>query len=341
MAQEKIEELKGIVKEIKTIEEYNEKVFQNMKNAYIYLELVDVKNADIFKIHDLIFEGVYEYAGNEASRQVCFGGGTFGAHPEYMQKEYQLAKNEINTLFDTQDPLMYAYACVFEHVRLIHCHFFTDGNTRVNSLILEKRLEALNNGLPLQLPYGKNNKEYMDARKAATQHMMPNMAPMLNYVLKLVGEDPLGITYLRSPYLVQPNYKKERYQEEDYTNPNPLMDWIDRCFSTSVTNYDNTWLCNFNTNTLVDLIDSNYKVNKQAINDRFNKIKSRLLSVEEINEFCEYCIEQAYPTYKPTFPFINSKKQKENFVNKKKASLKNLHDVIFSCLYKTDKTFTI
>ena len=154
---------------------------------------------DVLKIHELIFSGILENAGNYRSCQVYIEGCDFA--PPSACEIPDLMKELLNWLHDNQEELRpIELAAVFHH-KLVSIHPFDDGNGRVSRLLMN--LLLINSGYTLTVIKKVDRKKYYDTLQRADNG---NLKPFVNFIARCV-EQSLDL-YLKA---IEPATKKNQF----------------------------------------------------------------------------------------------------------------------------------
>lgn len=312
MQSETLKDLKNVVGSIKSIEEYNKLSnagVNKAKDLLLPLPPLDF-NINVFEIHNIICKELYTFSGKPSITQNNFGSG-FGALPERHKEEYSITQKQIKQLYNTKDVHNYVYACIYEHARLLYCHFFADGNTRTTSLILEHRLAPLAPNKRINLGKTGNNREYKTALKACTKHSTPNMAPLLNHILVKIGAKPIPLTFIPSYFHLQPLYAARDFSPEQ-KNAELLLPWKDGCINTKKENYKATWLYVFTADTIKDLISPEHTVSKESMQKAqriMEQYKYKALTIPQTITTVMQVMKYSCNTTPPKYIFNKNKKE--------------------------------
>jgi len=190
----------GITVSGKSLNEHLEAI--NHPKAIAYIENLadqDLAEDDILKIHEMIFSGVLENAGNYRNAQVYIEGSDYRPPPAF----------EIPGLMD--DLLVWLkknpeelrpieIASVF-HYKFVSIHPFDDGNGRISRLLMN--LLLIKNGYPLTVIKRIDRRRYYDTLRKADHG---NLQPFVNFVGRCV-EQSLDI-YLNA---IEPSNQKNKF----------------------------------------------------------------------------------------------------------------------------------
>jgi excisionase family DNA binding protein len=158
-----------------------------------------LQEKDVLKIHELIFSGILENAGNYRNCQVYIEGSDQSPPsafeiPDLMKQLLQWLNNNPEELRPIE------LAAVFHH-KLLSIHPFDDGNGRVSRLLTN--LLLINNGYTLTTIKRIDRKKYYDTLQKADRG---NLQPFVNFIARCV-EQSLDI-YLNA---IEPSTKKNKF----------------------------------------------------------------------------------------------------------------------------------
>ena len=158
-----------------------------------------LKEADIQKIHELIFSGVLENAGNYRNCQVYIEGCDEMPPPAF--EVHRLMKELVAWLNTNPEELRpIELASVFHH-KLVSIHPFEDGNGRVCRLVANVIL--ISHGYPLTTIRTVDRKKYYSSLQEADKG---NLKPFVNFIARCL-EQSLDI-YLSA---VEPSTKGNQF----------------------------------------------------------------------------------------------------------------------------------
>jgi excisionase family DNA binding protein len=158
-----------------------------------------LQEKDVLKIHELIFSGILENAGNYRNCQVYIEGSDQSPPsaceiPDLMKQLLQWLNNNPEELRPIE------LAAVFHH-KLASIHPFDDGNGRVSRLLTN--LLLINNGYTLTTIKRIDRKKYYDTLQKADRG---NLQPFVNFIARCV-EQSLDI-YVNA---IEPSTKKNQF----------------------------------------------------------------------------------------------------------------------------------
>jgi Fic family protein len=158
-----------------------------------------LQEKDVLKIHELIFLGILENAGNYRNCQVYIEG--YDLTPPSGCEIPDLMKQLLQWLNNNPEELrLIELAAVFHH-KLASIHPFDDGNGRVSRLLTN--LLLINNGYTLTTIKRIDRKKYYDTLQKADRG---NLQPFVNFLARCV-EQSLDI-YLNA---IEPSTKKNQF----------------------------------------------------------------------------------------------------------------------------------
>jgi excisionase family DNA binding protein len=158
-----------------------------------------LQEKDILKIHELIFSGILENAGNYRNCQVYIEGCNFT--PPSACEIPDLMKELLHWLNNNPEELRpIELAAVFHH-KIVSIHPFDDGNGRVSRLLTN--LLLINNGYTLTVIKQVDRKKYYGTLQKADNG---NLKPFVNFIARCV-EQSLDI-YLNA---IEPSTKKNHF----------------------------------------------------------------------------------------------------------------------------------
>ncbi len=174
---------------------------KNHPKAIAYIEnMIDgkVKEQNILELHNILFNGYCENAGNYRNSQVYITGSDFMPPPAFEVPELMNSLVEwVNTNPEELRPI--ELAALFQH-RIVSIHPFDDGNGRIGRLIMNVLL--IKKGYPLTVVKQVDRKRYYDSLKKADAN---NFRPFVNFIARCV-EQSLDI-YLQA---VEPSNRKNK-----------------------------------------------------------------------------------------------------------------------------------
>jgi len=154
---------------------------------------------DVLKVHELVFSGILENAGNYRNCQVYIEGCDFA--PPSACEIPDLMKELLSWLNNNPEELRpIELAAVFHH-KLVSIHPFDDGNGRVSRLLMN--LLLINNGYTLTVIKQVDRKRYYNTLQKADSG---NLKPFVNFIARCV-EQSLDI-YLKA---IEPSTKKNHF----------------------------------------------------------------------------------------------------------------------------------
>lgn len=315
---ERLENLVGVLSSITTLEEYKLEYEKGVNNAIVKLHSHKYDDdISVLDIHNTIFKSIYTYAGQFAHRQMQYGGWSFGSLPENFKKELELLRKNSQTVLKTNDPKKYLLACVYEHLKIVACHFFTDGNTRTSTLLLLKRLEKFTGGKPVPFTKIENDDEYGSIRKQTIQSLNPNMVPMMNYLLENMGFEKLKEDFIPSPFslqILQENGSREKLLENVHT----------------LNSNKNLWLYNLSQDTIESFVDNELELDhskKIELSEYISQVQPQYLSIKNTKNHIKNMV---LIIGKEPKPLLFKKKNKKLFQDKVSKIQKELVEFVFA-----------
>jgi len=158
-----------------------------------------LEEKDVLKVHELVFSGILENAGNYRNCQVYIEGCDFA--PPSACEISDLMKELLCWLNNNSEELRpIELAAVFHH-KLVSIHPFDDGNGRVSRLLMN--LLLINSGYTLTVIKQVDRKRYYNTLQKADSG---NLKPFVNFIARCV-EQSLDI-YLKA---IEPTTKKNQF----------------------------------------------------------------------------------------------------------------------------------
>lgn len=189
---------KGLCPEIQCLADYREQFQINSPAAeklIVKLPSVILEASDIKKLHAVIFNKIYPWAGTFRDHNI-FCRGRNGADIENIQMEFEMLKLQMGILLkEASHPRAIARIAAFQHARLTTIQGFPDGNTRTSRAISEKFLTDYL-GKPRQKEVEKPI--YLEALEAALGK--ENLAPLASIFSELYGEPTEKTKWVPSPF---------------------------------------------------------------------------------------------------------------------------------------------
>lgn len=158
-----------------------------------------LQEKEIRKIHELIFSGILENAGNYRNCQVYIEGCDHA--PPSACEIADLMKQLLHWLNNNPEELRPIELSAVFHHKLASIHPFDDGNGRVSRLLTN--LLLINNGYTLTVIRRVDRKRYYDSLQKADNG---NLVPFVNFIARCV-EQSLDI-YLNA---IEPSTKKNQF----------------------------------------------------------------------------------------------------------------------------------
>ncbi len=174
---------------------------KNHPKAIAYIEnMIDnkIKEQNMLELHNILFTGYCENAGNYRNSQVYIAGSDFMPPPAFEVPELMGSLVEwVNNNPSELRPI--ELAALFHH-KLVSIHPFDDGNGRIGRLIMN--LLLIKKGYPLTVVKQVDRRRYYDSLKKAD---VDNLRPIVNFIARCV-EQSLDI-YLQA---IEPSDRKNK-----------------------------------------------------------------------------------------------------------------------------------
>ena len=224
---------------------------RNHPKAIEYVESLtnrSLEESNILKVHEMIFSGIVENAGNCRNAQVYMEGSDYLPPPAFEVPT--LVKELLEWLTKNPEELRpIEIAAVFHH-KLVSIHPFDDGNGRVARLLAN--LLLLKHGYPFTVTKKIDRRRYYDTLRKADHD---DLKPFVNFIARCV-EQSLDL-YLSA---IQPSDKK-----------NKLLSLADASKSTP---YSQEYLSLLARRGIIDAtkIGKNWYITPKALEDYMNKV---------------------------------------------------------------------
>ena len=224
---------------------------RNHPKAIEYVESLtnrSLEESNILKVHEMIFSGIVENAGNCRNAQVYIEGTDYLPPPAFEVPT--LVKELLEWLTKNPEELRpIEIAAVFHH-KLVSIHPFDDGNGRVARLLAN--LLLLKHGYPFTVTKNVDRRRYYDTLRKADHD---DLKPFVNFIARCV-EQSLDL-YLSA---IQPSDKK-----------NKLLSLADASKSTP---YSQEYLSLLARRGIIDAtkIGKNWYITPKALEDYMNKV---------------------------------------------------------------------
>ncbi len=144
---------------LKNFDEDEIKLYKQLKIAYYKLKEMRLRGPNqIIKLHKIIYEGIYDFAGKFRNENITFGRfneRAITASPENIKQSYVKA---FKNYFNSKNKIYDFDRILFFHKEYQEAHGFKDGNSRLGRLILVNQM--LKMGYPPLLIYGKKSTTY-------------------------------------------------------------------------------------------------------------------------------------------------------------------------------------
>jgi len=157
---------------------------KNHPKAIEYVEtLIDhpLSEEDILRVHEIIFSGILENAGNYRKSQVFVEGADFVPSPAFEVPV--LMKELIKWLNSNPQELRPIEIAGAFHYKFVFIHPFDDGNGRIARMLMNSLL--MKYGYPLTIIKTYNRRRYYDTLKKADKG---NLKPLVNFIARCAEE---------------------------------------------------------------------------------------------------------------------------------------------------------
>lgn len=157
---------------------------KNHPKAIEYIEtLIDhpLCEEDILRVHEIIFSGILENAGNYRKSQVFVEGADFVPSPAFEVPV--LMKELIKWLNSNPQELRPIEIAGAFHYKFVSIHPFDDGNGRIARMLMN--LLLMKYDYPLTIIKTYNRRRYYDTLKKADNG---NLKPLVNFIARCVEE---------------------------------------------------------------------------------------------------------------------------------------------------------
>lgn len=227
---------------------------KNHPKAIEYVESLtnrSLEESSILKVHEMIFSGILENAGNYRNAQVYIAGSDYMPPPAFEIPT--LMKELLDWLTKNPEELRPIETAAVFHYKLVSIHPFDDGNGRVSRLLMN--LLLLKNGYPFTVIKNVDRRRYYDTLRKADHN---DLKPFVNFIARCV-EQSLDL-YLNA---VQPSDEK-----------NKLLSLADASKSTP---YSQEYLSLLARRGKIDAtkIGKNWHITPTALKDYLNRVDSK------------------------------------------------------------------
>jgi len=227
---------------------------KNHPKAIEYVESLTNRNleeSNVLKVHEMIFSGIFENAGNYRNSQVYIEGSDYMPPPAFEIPA--LVKELLEWLTTNPEELRPIETAAVFHHKLVSIHPFDDGNGRVARLLMN--LLLLKNGYPFTVIKNVDRRRYYDTLRKADHN---DLKPFVNFIARCI-EQSLDL-YLNA---VQPSDEK-----------NKLLSLADASKSTP---YSQEYLSLLARRGKIDAtkIGKNWHITPTALKDYLNRVDSR------------------------------------------------------------------
>lgn len=227
---------------------------KNHPKAIEYVEGLtnrSLEESNILKVHEMIFSGIFENAGNYRNAQVYIEGSDY--MPPSAFEVPALVEELLEWLKKNPEELRSIETAAVFHHKLVSIHPFDDGNGRVARLLMN--LLLLKHGYPFSVIKNVDRRRYYDTLRKADHN---NLRPFVNFIARCV-EQSLDL-YLSA---IQPSDEK-----------NKLLSLADASKSTP---YSQEYLSLLARRGKIDAtkIGKNWHITPTALEDYLNRVASR------------------------------------------------------------------
>ena len=157
---------------------------KNHPRAIKYIETLKdraPKESDILRVHEIIFSGILENAGNYRNSQVFIEGSNYTLPPALEVPN--LMSDLIKWLKTNPNELRPIEIAAIFHYKLAAIHPFDDGNGRIARLLMN--LLLIKHGYPFTIVRTYDRRRYYDTLKKADNG---NLKPFVNFIARCVEE---------------------------------------------------------------------------------------------------------------------------------------------------------
>ena len=201
----------GLLPGIKTLRQYDERVFQALAEAKDFVRRFPTLNPSLDYgriVHRLVFREVHPWAGEirAPGRLPPRVGGFITCEPERLTTELQMLEQQTAELLSKADRQGTLRTIAFHHARFELLHPFLDGNGRVGRLLVESQLNASAFGVRERPEVPRQ--EYADALQTSSR--ISNLLPLVNLLRKREGLARLDQRVVEAPFWLGQQYDEER-----------------------------------------------------------------------------------------------------------------------------------
>lgn len=157
---------------------------QNHPKAIHFIESLkdrDLTEEDILKVHEILFSGVLENAGNYRNSQVYIEGSDYLPPPAFEVPN--LIKGLLEWLKMNPEELRPIEIASVFHYKFVSIHPFDDGNGRIARLLMN--LLLIKHGYPFTVVRNYDRRRYYDTLKKADNG---DLKPSVNFIARCVEE---------------------------------------------------------------------------------------------------------------------------------------------------------
>lgn len=336
---QKLTNLPKLVQDFQSEEEINNLVIVNMKITKKLIRKSKISTLE--EIHKSLFHNIYVNAGEMKYAAMGYSK-SYTAH----KKEKKILNKQVNYLKNntkSKNTFRQILILAFEHARLYGMHPFEDGNTRTHTLHLESKLSKIvNRDIRLNLGEKTTYEQYKEARTAALHINNPNLAPLINIILKSVGVKELNLKFIPAPFMVSREEIKALQDRKSYEDITPLYNWKNKKFSNKEARYTTSWFNRPNTYLILDSIEY---VGTEKSKILLPNNKNRCIQIIEDLQFKELSLKEVTDTIKrlvnlfenPKKPLLCAKtKYKKIIVEDKNNKFNSCLSLIVSGIEKSD-----
>ena len=201
----------GLLPGIKTLRQYDERVFQALTEAKDFVRQFPMLNPSIDYlriVHRMVFQDVHPWAGEirQPGRLPPRVGGFITCEPERLETELRMLEQQTAELLVKAARQGALRAIAFHHARFELLHPFLDGNGRVGRLLVESQLNASAFGVRERPEVARQ--EYGDALQTSSR--ISNLLPLVNLLRKREGLAKLDQRVVEAPFWLGQQFDEEK-----------------------------------------------------------------------------------------------------------------------------------